>query len=76
MTRLCSSWLSVGLSPVVPTGTRPCVPSLICQSTKRLERLLVDLAILNGVMSAVIEPLEARLGCHGTASPQRRGLGP
>ena len=22
-TRLCASWLSVGLSPVVPTGTRP-----------------------------------------------------
>src|SRR5687768_18368342 len=26
-TRICSSWLSVGDSPVVPTGTRPCVPS-------------------------------------------------
>jgi len=30
---LCSSWLTVGLSPVVPTGTSPCVPSVICQLT-------------------------------------------
>src|SRR5476649_2010829 len=33
-TRLCSSCDSVGLSPVVPTGTRPLVPSPICHSTK------------------------------------------
>src|SRR5258705_11340115 len=33
-TRLCSTWLTVGLSPVVPTGTRPWVPSAICQCTR------------------------------------------
>ena len=34
VTRWCSGWLSVGDSPVVPQGTRPCVPSEICHSTK------------------------------------------
>src|SRR5438105_5012468 len=32
ITRLCSSIDSVGDSPVVPQGTRPSVPSLLCQA--------------------------------------------
>jgi hypothetical protein len=32
MTRLCSSALKVGDSPVVPTGTMPLLPSAICHS--------------------------------------------
>ncbi len=56
-TRLCSSWLSVGLSPVVPTGTRPCVPSAICQSTKARKASSSTLPSFIGVTSAVIEPL-------------------
>ena len=34
VTRMCSAGVSVGDSPVVPTGTRPCVPSEMCHSTR------------------------------------------
>ncbi len=44
-TASCSSWLSVGLSPVVPTGTSPADPSAICQSTSFLQRVHVDIAV-------------------------------
>ena len=57
MIRRCSSWLTVGLSPVVPTGTRPCDPSAICQSTKAEKAFSSTAPSANGVMSAVIEPL-------------------
>src|SRR5690625_4738571 len=33
ITRSCSEGLSVGLSPVVPVGTSPWLPSATCQST-------------------------------------------
>jgi hypothetical protein len=56
-TRLCSSCDSVGDSPVVPTGTTPCEPSPICQSTKSWKAFSSTAPFLNGVMSAVIEPL-------------------
>src|SRR5712671_6754732 len=55
-TRLCSSWDSVGLSPVVPTGTRPLVPSAICQSTKARNPDSSTESCLNGVTSAVNDP--------------------
>ena len=56
-TRLCSSWLSVGLSPVVPTGTRPWVPSSICQfDMRRGTPPRRRLPFANGVTRAVIEP--------------------
>ena len=66
-TCLCSSWLRVGHSPVVPTGTRPCVPSSICHSTRRVKASSSILPFLNGVMSAVNEPLNM-----GRASASRR----
>ena len=41
----CSSWLSVGLSPVVPTGTRPwCLGDLPLDQP--LVGLVIDLAVL------------------------------
>ena len=55
-TRRCSSWVSVGLSPVVPTGTRPCDPDEICQSTSARKAVSSNLPSLNGVMRAGIEP--------------------
>src|SRR5688572_23210664 len=56
-TRLCSAWESVGDSPVVPTGTRPFVPSSICQETKLRKAFSSNApSSRNGVTSAVIEP--------------------
>src|ERR1700730_5584262 len=54
--RLCSSWLKVGLSPVVPTGTRPWVPSAICQPTSPRKAASSSEPFLNGVTRAVNEP--------------------
>src|SRR5919197_3402872 len=56
-TRLCSSCESVGLSPVVPTATRPCVPWAICHSTKRAKALSSTAPFRKGVISAVKDPL-------------------
>src|SRR5882762_6282747 len=55
-TRLCSSWLTVGLSPVVPTGTSPCVPSVICQLTSERKAASSSEPFLNGVTKAVNDP--------------------
>src|ERR1700712_1390890 len=54
--RLCSSWLSVGLSPVVPTGTRPWVPSAICHPTSARKAASSSDPFLKGVTRAVKEP--------------------
>ena len=62
MTCLCSSWLSVGDSPVVPHGTSPCAPWSICHSTSFLNAGASSLPFLNGVMRAVIEPLNGGMG--------------
>ena len=48
--------LSVGLSPVVPTGTSPCEPEVICQSIKARNVGSSISPSLNGVTSAGIEP--------------------
>src|ERR1700744_3455956 len=55
-TRLCSSWLNVGLSPVVPTGTSPWVPSEICQFTSERKAASSSEPFLKGVTKAVKEP--------------------
>src|SRR5580692_3083421 len=55
-TRLCSSWLTVGLSPVVPTGTRPLVPSAICQFTSPRKAASSSEPFLKGVTRAVKDP--------------------
>src|SRR5215470_7675638 len=55
-TFLCSSWLRVGLSPVVPTGTRPWVPSAICQLTSPRNAASSSEPFLNGVTKAVNDP--------------------
>src|SRR5690606_20456135 len=57
MTRLCSSCDRVGVSPVVPTGTSPLVPSSICQFTNARKAFSSNApSESNGVTSAVIEP--------------------
>src|SRR4029453_2863477 len=53
---LCSSCDKVGLSPVVPTGTSPLVPSAICHSTMSRKAFSSSEPFLNGVTSAVKEP--------------------
>src|SRR5947199_10600672 len=55
-TRLCSSWLTVGLAPVVPTGTSPWVPSAICQFTSARNAASSSDPFLNGVTKAVNDP--------------------
>jgi hypothetical protein len=55
-TCLCSAWLSVGLSPVVPTGTRPWVPFSTCQSTCARKAASSTRPPLKGVTSAVNDP--------------------
>ena len=57
-TRLCSACDKVGLSPVVPTGTRPLVPSSICQSTRLRNAFSSREPLSKGVTSAVNEPLK------------------
>ena len=57
MTRLCSSIESVGDSPVVPHGTRPSVPSLICQATNFSNPFSSTEPFLNGVINATSDPL-------------------
>ncbi|MEJ0041332.1 MAG: hypothetical protein WDM81_03590 [Rhizomicrobium sp.] len=59
ITRMCSSWLSVGDSPVVPQGTRPWLPCAICQDTSLRERGLVHRAAAQGRDEAGIEPFDA-----------------
>src|SRR3954468_1825894 len=59
-TCLCSSWLSVGLSPVVPTGTRPFVPFSICQWTCARKASSSKAFSRKGVTRAVSEPESRR----------------
>src|SRR5205085_5579966 len=46
-----------GLSPVVPTGTRPWVPSEICQFTSERNAASSSEPFLKGVTRAVNDPL-------------------
>src|SRR5262245_39041319 len=55
-TWLCSSCDRVGLSPVVPTGTSPLVPSAICHSTMLRKAFSSGEPFFNVVTSAVKEP--------------------
>ncbi len=57
ITRLCSSMESVGDSPVVPHGTSPSVPSLICQATNFSKPFSSTDPFLNGVISATSDPV-------------------
>ena len=65
--RPCSSWESVGDSPVVPTGTRPWLPSATCHSTSSASAFSSTLPSRNGVTSAGMEPLNM------AASPGKTG---
>src|SRR5579863_5463257 len=57
-TRSHSSLLSVGVSPVVPQGTRKPIPETTCHSTNSRRRFSSKLwSALNGVIKAVPHPL-------------------
>src|SRR5260221_13194595 len=56
MTRSCSSWESVGLSPVVPTGLTQCVPISTCQSTNLRSAASSTAPSRKGVTSATVSP--------------------
>src|ERR1700759_3250990 len=67
----CSSCDRVGLSPVVPTGTKPLVPSAICQSTRSRNAFSSREPFLNGVMSAVNDPRNVVLAVMLRSSTRR-----
>src|SRR3954471_22589022 len=57
MTRSHSSWESVGVSPVVPQGTRKSILDSTCHSTNpRKDFSSIEPSDLNGVTSAVPHP--------------------
>src|SRR5262249_28214243 len=64
----CSLCESVGLSPVVPTGTSPLVPSASCQSTSRGNAPSSREPFLKGVTSAVNEPWKLVLAVMARSS--------
>jgi hypothetical protein len=57
MTRLCSSWVNVADSPVVPQGTMPLVPLAICHSIKSDSARSSIVPFRNGVTMATREPV-------------------
>src|SRR6185312_16241731 len=56
-TRICSSWLKVGDSPVVPQGTSPWLPCSICHETSLRNAPSSTLPFFIGVIRAGMEPL-------------------
>ncbi len=60
MTRSCSSWVSVGASPVVPTGLRIGVPWAMCHSTRRRRAGSSIAPSWNGVTRATVHPANIR----------------
>src|SRR5687768_16786652 len=73
-TFICSSCERVGLSPVVPTGTSPLVPSAICQSTSSRNAFSSREPFLNGVTNAVNEPrkLDFAAAMAGSLTDRKR----
>ena len=66
-TRRCSARVSVGLSPVVPQGTRKLMPASICRRTSlRSVASSSDRSRRNGVTSAVPHPVNM---CHLQCQP-------
>ena len=59
MTRSCSSWLSVGDSPVVPTGHEAVRAGGDLELDLLAERVVIDLAVRNGVTIATDRPANA-----------------
>ncbi len=57
MIRMCSSTVTVGDSPVVPTGTSPSMPAAICSSTSLRSASSSTASPRNGVTSAVMTPV-------------------
>ena len=60
MTRSCSSCVSVGDSPVVPTGLSMGVPSATCQSTSERSAASSTAPSRNGVTRATVQPANIR----------------
>ena len=72
-TRWCSAWLSVGDSPVVPTGTSPCVPCSTCHSTKDCKAASSMAPLRNGVINATKEPRNMAVPFSAGAWPYPQG---
>src|SRR5437867_13213492 len=68
----CSSCERVGLSPVVPTGTKPAVPSAICQSTRARKAFSSSAPLPKGVTNAVTEPRKLVLAVMMRSSESSR----
>src|SRR5262249_23105022 len=75
-TFLCSSCDSVGLSPVVPTGTSPFVTSEICTSQMAWKDFPTSEPFLNGVTSAVKEPRKLVLAVMARLLHRGSGMSP
>src|SRR6476661_3688613 len=75
-TFLCSSWDSIGLSPVVPTGTSPAVPPRVCHTTMSRKAFSSSEPFLNGVTRAVNEPRKRVLAVMARLLPAGSGLSP
>ena len=60
ITRSCSSCVSVGASPVVPTGLKMGVPCAICHSTRRVRAGSSTAPSVNGVTRATVHPANIR----------------
>ena len=78
VTPLCA--LKVADSPVVPIGTRPWLPSSICQATKSRNAASSNRASRNGVTRAGIEPRNMVISFTFLANPRigrgRRKISP
>src|SRR5581483_8016927 len=74
MTRSCSSWSSVGDSPVVPTGDRQSVPCSTCQSTSWRKAGKSISPLRNGVTSARVTPANCSPFVEIIASAPGAGL--
>src|SRR5579883_307341 len=76
----CSSWLSVGLSPVVPHGTTPATPPATCFSSsasKASQSIDCAASSRNGVTSAVYVPSKrSAMRCEVSLGASRIKHGP
>ena len=76
MTWCCSSCEKVALSPVVPHGTMPWVPSAMCQSTIFFKAAKSTLSSANGVTMATMLPLNClAMSGSGPAGSSRGRVG-
>jgi hypothetical protein len=76
VTRMCSAWDRVGDSPVVPQGTTASVPWSICHCTNFWNADSSTRPFSNGVMRAVMDPLNIGPDMVSSFSDAYMGVGP